>query len=123
MKGSKTARAARKRRHVRVRKTVTGTAARPRLDVFRSLSHIYAQIIDDTVGHTLVSASDVEQEIRTTVKEKQKKTEVASVVGEALAKRAREKGITAVVFDRGGFRYHGRVKALAEAVRKGGLTF
>lgn len=123
MKGSKTARAARKRRHVRVRKTVTGTAARPRLDVFRSLSHIYAQIIDDTVGHTLVSASDVEQEIRTTVKEKQKKTEVASAVGEALAKRAKEKGITAVVFDRGGFRYHGRVKALAEAVRKGGLTF
>lgn len=123
MKGSKTARAARQRRHMRVRKTVTGTAARPRLDVFRSLSHIYAQIIDDTVGHTLVSASDVEQEIRTTIKEKQKKTEVASVVGEALAKRAKEKGITAVVFDRGGFRYHGRVKALAEAVRKGGLTF
>ena len=123
MRGSKTARAARKRRHVRVRKTVVGTAERPRLDVFRSLNHIYAQIIDDTADHTLVSASDVDKEIRTAVKDTQKKTEVATVVGEALAKRAKEKGISAVVFDRGGFRYHGRVKALAEAVRKGGLTF
>jgi len=125
MKGSKTARAARKRRHVRVRKRVTGTPARPRLDVYRSLNHIYAQIIDDTADHTLVSASDMDKEIRPTVKESQKKTAVAAVVGEALAKRAKEKGkgITTVVFDRGGFRYHGRVKALAEAVRKGGLTF
>ncbi|MCH8050782.1 MAG: 50S ribosomal protein L18 [Chloroflexi bacterium] len=123
MKGSKTARAARRRRHVRVRKNVAGTAARPRLDVFRSLNHIYAQIIDDGADHTLVSASDMDKEIRPTVKESQKKTEVATVVGEALAKRAKEKGITTVVFDRGGFRYHGRVKALAEAVRKGGLTF
>jgi large subunit ribosomal protein L18 len=123
MKASKTARAARKRRHARVRQRVTGTAARPRLDVYRSLNHIYAQIIDDTADHTLVSSSDVDKEVRTTVKETQKKTEVATVVGEALAKRAKEKGITEVVFDRGGFRYHGRVKALAEAVRKGGLTF
>ena len=123
MRGSKTARAARKRRHVRVRKTVVGTAERPRLDVFRSLNHIYAQIIDDSADHTLVSASDVDKDIRPTVKESQKKAEVATVVGEALAKRAKEKGITTVVFDRGGFRYHGRVKALAEAARKGGLSF
>ena len=108
---------------MRVRKNVAGTAARPRLDVFRSLNHIYAQIIDDGADHTLVSASDVDKEIRPTVKESQKKTEVATVVGTALAKRAKEKGITKVVFDRGGFQYHGRVKALAEAVRKGGLTF
>ncbi len=123
MKGSKTARAARKRRHVRVRKSVVGTAARPRLDVYRSLNHIYAQIIDDSADHTLVSASDVDKEIRPTVKENQKKSQVATVVGEALAKRAKDKGITTVVFDRGGFRYHGRVKALAEAARKGGLAF
>ena len=123
MKGSKTARAARRRRHARVRTSVAGTAARPRLDVFRSLNHIYAQIIDDGADHTLVSASDVDKEIRTTVKEKQKKTAVATMVGEALAKRAKDLGITTVVFDRGGFRYHGRVKALAEAARKGGLTF
>jgi large subunit ribosomal protein L18 len=123
MKGSKTARAARKRRHLRVRKSVVGTAARPRLDVYRSLNHIYAQIIDDSADHTLVSASDVDKEIRPTVKENQKKSQVATVVGEALAKRAKDKGITTVVFDRGGFRYHGRVKALAEAARKGGLAF
>jgi len=122
MKGTKTARAARVRRHERVRKTIAGTAERPRLDVFRSLNHIYAQIIDDSIGHTLVAACDADKEVRTAVTSK-KKTEVASAVGEALAKKAKEKGIQAVIFDRGGFRYHGRVKALAEAARKGGLTF
>jgi large subunit ribosomal protein L18 len=123
MKGKKTARAARVRRHVRVRRTISGTAEKPRLDVYRSLNHIYAQIIDDTADHTLVSASDVDREVRSSVKDSQKKSEVASVVGEALAKRAKEKGITTVVFDRGGFRFQGRVKALAEAARKGGLSF
>ena len=123
MKGHRTAAAARRRRHARVRRRVRGTPERPRLDVYRSLNHIYAQITDDTADHTLVSASDVDKEVRKAVKDSQKKSEVAAVVGEALAKRAKEKGITAVVFDRGGFRYHGRVKALAEAVRKGGLTF
>jgi large subunit ribosomal protein L18 len=121
MKGHKTARAARLRRHTRVRRAISGTAERPRLDVFRSLNHIYAQIIDDTAGHTLVAASDVEKELRTNGKKK--KTEVAEAVGEALAKRAKEKGIQTVIFDRGGFKFHGRVKALAEAARKGGLTF
>jgi large subunit ribosomal protein L18 len=123
MKGKKTARAARVRRHIRVRRTISGTAEKPRLDVYRSLNHIYAQIIDDTADHTLVSASDVDREVRTSVKDSQKKSEVAAVVGEALAKRAKEKGITTVVFDRGGFRFQGRVKALAEAARKGGLSF
>ena len=108
---------------MRVRKNVAGPAARSRLDVFRSLNRHYRENIARWPHHTLVSASDMDKEIRPTVKESQKKTEVATVVGEALAKRAKEKGITTVVFDRGGFRYHGRVKALAEAVRKGGLTF
>jgi large subunit ribosomal protein L18 len=123
MKGTKTPRAARLRRHARVRQSVKGTAERPRLDVYRSLNHIYAQIIDDTADHTLVSASDVDREIRSSIKEKGKKSDVAGAVGEALAKRAKEKGITSVVFDRGGFRFQGRVKALAEAARNGGLTF
>ena len=122
MKGTKTARAARVRRHARVRHDVTGTPERPRLAVFRSLTHIYAQVIDDAAGHTLVAASDLDAEVRKGVTGK-KKSEVASLVGEALAKKARDKGIKAVVFDRGGFKYHGRVKALADAARKGGLTF
>ena len=122
MRGKKTATALRKRRHERVRKTVTGTSERPRLAVYRSLNHIYAQVIDDTAGHTVAAASDQDAEVR---KEsaKKKKTEVAALVGAALGQRAREKGITAIVFDRGGFRYHGRVKVLAEAVRKAGITF
>ena len=122
MKGNKTAVAARKRRHERVRQTVAGTAERPRLAVFRSLNHIYAQVIDDTAGHTMIAASDQDAEVRTAATKK-KKSEIAGLVGAALGKRAKEKGITAVVFDRGGFRYHGRVKALAEAVRKSGVTF
>jgi large subunit ribosomal protein L18 len=123
MKGTKTARAARVRRHVRVRQDVVGTTERPRLAVFRSLNHIYAQIIDDSAHHTLVAASDTEKDVKAAVKGDKKKSEIAEIVGEALAKRAKEKGIKAVVFDRGGFKYHGRVKALAEAVRKGGVSF
>jgi len=122
MKKTHFSRAARQRRHSRVRKRVTGTAQRPRLAVFRSLNHIYAQIIDDTAGHTIAAATDLEAELRSKRNGK-KKSEVASLVGEALAKKAKDKGIAAVVFDRGGFKYHGRVKALAEGVRKGGLTF
>jgi large subunit ribosomal protein L18 len=122
MKKLKTARAARGRRHVRVRRAVTGTPERPRLAVFRSLNHIYAQVIDDSAGHTLAAASDVESGVGASGKGK-KKTEVAGLVGEAVARKALEKGIRAVVFDRGGFQYHGRVKALAEAARKGGLSF
>ena len=122
MKKTKTARAARERRHIRVRERVTGTPERPRLAVFRSLSHIYAQIIDDTVGHTLAAATDLEADLRSGRNGK-KKSEVAGLVGEALAKKAKQQGITTVVFDRGGCKYQGRVKALAEAARKGGLSF
>jgi large subunit ribosomal protein L18 len=122
MRGKKTATALRKRRHERVRKTVTGTPERPRLVVYRSLNHIYAQVIDDTAGHTVAAASDQDAEIRKETTKKTK-TDVAGLVGAALGQRAKETGITAVVFDRGGFRYHGRVKALAEAVRKAGVTF
>ena len=122
MKKTKTSRAARIRRHIRVRATVSGTAQRPRLAVFRSLNHIYVQVIDDAAGHTLVAASDAEANVKQGVTGKNK-TQVAELVGVALAKKAKASGITAVVFDRGGNRYHGRVKALAEAARKGGLTF
>jgi large subunit ribosomal protein L18 len=113
---------ARLRRHVRVRKKVQGTADRPRLSVYRSLSHIYAQVIDDEAGRTLAAASDVEAETRGKVNGKSK-TEVAGIVGEALAQRAKGQGVRMLVFDRGGYRYHGRVKALAEAARKAGLEF
>ena len=122
MNRTKTTHAARLRRHARVRKSVSGTPERPRLAVFRSLSHIYVQVIDDSSGRTLVAASDVEAGLRGQRNGK-KKTQVAELVGEALARKASEKGIKAVVFDRGGFRYHGRIKALAEAARKGGLSF
>jgi large subunit ribosomal protein L18 len=113
---------ARIRRHRRVRQKVGGTAARPRLSVFRSLNHIYAQVIDDSQGHTLVCASSLDTEIRGDSKDKSK-TGRAGLVGDLLARRAVEKGISQVSFDRGGFKYHGRVKALAEAARKGGLKF
>ncbi len=122
MKKTRIPRAARKRRHVRVREKVAGMPQRPRLAVFRSLNHIYAQIIDDSAGHTLVSACDLESEVRG-ARNGKKKTDVAGLVGRVIARKAKEKGISAVVFDRGGFRYHGRVKALAEAARKAGLTF
>jgi large subunit ribosomal protein L18 len=113
---------ARERRHARVRKHVFGTTERPRLNVFKSLSGIYAQVVDDIEGNTLVSASTVDQDLREKVKGL-KKTEQAKAVGKAVAERAKSKGISAVVFDRGGFRYVGRVKALADGAREGGLQF
>lgn len=115
-------RQARKVRHRRVRARIKGTDARPRLNVFRSARHIYAQIIDDTVGHTLVSASTIDAEIRPQLGELDK-TEQAKLVGQMLAKRALAIGVKSVVFDRGGYRYHGRVKSLAEGSREGGLEF
>jgi len=113
---------ARERRHARVRKNLAGTPSRPRLSVFKSVSGIYAQVIDDYDGNTLISASTVDHELREQVKG-MKKTEQAKVVGKAVAERAKSKGITAVVFDRGGFRYTGRIKALADGAREGGLQF
>ena len=113
---------ARKRRHARIRATVSGTSGKPRLCVFRSLSNIYAQIIDDTSGVTLVSAGSISSGIKEQT-DKKTKTQVAEVVGSELAKNAQEKGISEVVFDRGGYKYHGRIKALAEAARKAGLKF
>lgn len=115
-------RLARERRHRRVRATVKGTASRARLCVFRSLNHIYAQIIDDIKGDTLVSASTLDPEIRKD-NDGKSKTVQAGLVGSLLAKRALDSGITEVTFDRGGFKYHGRVKALAEAARQSGLKF
>lgn len=116
------ARMARNRRHRRVRKTVRGTKERPRLSVFRSLKHISAQIIDDDEGHTLVAASTLDAEIRRQPKGRNK-TEQAELVGQLLAQRALERGVKQVVFDRGGNKYHGRVRSLAEVVRAGGLEF
>ncbi|MFC1970332.1 50S ribosomal protein L18 [Chloroflexota bacterium] len=115
-------REARYRRHKRVRLKVKGTTSRPRLCVFRSSNHIYAQVIDDSQGHTLVSASTIDAEIINDTKDKTK-TGRAEMVGILLAKRAMSKGIGQLAFDRGGFQYHGRVKALAEAARQGGLKF
>jgi len=112
----------RKHRHLRVRKTVHGTTERPRLNVFRSLHHIYAQIINDETGVTLVSASTVEKEVSASLANGGN-TEAAKAVGAAIAKRAAEKGIEKVVFDRGGYIYHGRVAALAAAAREAGLDF
>jgi len=109
-------------RHARARKTMTGTADRPRLSVFRSLRHIYAQIIDDTKGMTLAAASTQDAELRGQVKGK-KKTEAGELVGRLVAQRAIQKGIKRVVFDRGGYKYHGRIKSLADAARKAGLEF
>ena len=113
---------ARIRRHIRVRKNVQGTQQRPRLSVFRSLSEIYAQIIDDKAGQTIVSASTIDQEIRAKMTGL-KKSEQAKMVGKMLAERAKGKGVQTVVFDRGGFKYSGRVKALADGAREGGLEF
>ena len=114
--------AARRRRHKRIRRKVFGTQERPRLNVFRSLQHIYAQIIDDWEGHTLVSASTIDAEVRSRLDDLSK-IEQARLVGEVVAERALDKGIEQVVFDRGGYKYHGRVKALAEAAREKGLEF
>lgn len=115
-------RAARIRRHIRVRKKVNGTPERPRLAVFRSLSHIYAQVIDDVAGRTLAAASDMEPALKSKANGKTK-SDIAALIGEAVAERAKEKGVTKVVFDRGGYPFHGRIKALAEAARSGGLEF
>lgn len=110
------------RRHATIRKKVVGTAARPRLCVFRSLGHIYAQVIDDQSSVTLASASSTEKALKEACAGKTKK-EVAFKIGEAMAAKCKEKGIEAVVFDRGGFKYHGRVLALADGARNGGLKF
>jgi len=115
-------RVARLRRHRRVRKRVIGTPERPRLNVFRSLKHIYAQVIDDSKGHTLAAASTVDPALRPRL-QGLTKTEQARVVGAVLAERALGLGVKKVVFDRGGYKYHGRVKALADAAREGGLDF
>lgn len=122
MKRRKTRYAARLRRHLRVRQTLQGSAERPRLSVFRSLTYIYAQVIDDDAGHTLAAASDLEPSTRSQADGKRKAAR-AELVGELVAKRALEHGITEVVFDRGGYKFGGRVKALAEAARKAGLKF
>uniref|UniRef100_A0A831THG0 Large ribosomal subunit protein uL18 n=1 Tax=Thermorudis peleae TaxID=1382356 RepID=A0A831THG0_9BACT len=113
----------RERRHLRVRAKVSGTPERPRLNVFRSNEHIYAQIIDDTSGRTLVAASTLEQEVRDRFPEEHPKVAEARVVGQVIGERARAKGITRIVFDRGGYKYHGRVKALADGAREAGLEF
>lgn len=113
---------ARIRRHARVRKSLGGTSERPRLNVFRSLTDIYAQVIDDQAGRTLVSASSVDAELRKKMKGLNK-VDQAKLVGQAVAERAKGAGITTVVFDRGGFRYIGRVKALADGAREKGLQF
>jgi large subunit ribosomal protein L18 len=112
----------RKRRHERVRKGLAGTPERPRLNVYRSLAEIYAQVIDDAQGKTLVTASTIDTELRPKMAGL-KKLQQASLVGQVLAERAKAKGISKVVFDRGGYRYHGRVRELAEAARKAGLDF
>lgn len=113
---------ARRKRHQRVRKHISGTAAKPRLNVFRSLTDIYAQVIDDELGNTIASASSIDAQLRKQMKGKAK-TEQARLVGEEVARRAKGNGIKKVVFDRGGFRFSGRVKALAEGARKEGLDF
>ncbi len=113
---------ARVKRHYRIRNHISGTAQRPRLAVFRSNKHMYAQLIDDVAGVTLVSASTMESDVASKV-EFTSTVAAAAVVGEVIAKRAVEKGITEVVFDRGGFVYHGKVKALADAAREAGLQF
>ncbi len=122
MSAKKNRSAARIRRHARVRKHISGTASRPRLSVFRSLSEIYVQVIDDEAGKTIASASSIDKELRAKMKDL-KKVEQARLVGEAIAERAKKAGVTSIVFDRGGFRYTGRVKALADAAREGGLQF
>ena len=117
-----THRQARSRRHLRLRRRLKGTSERPRLSVFRSLNHIYVQVVDDTTGVTLAAASTLENSIIEEVKSSDKSAK-SKKVGSTIAERAKEKGVTSVVFDRGGYRYHGRVQALAEGAREGGLVF
>ena len=111
---------ARQKRHDRIRLSLAGTSERPRLAVFRSLNHIYAQVIDDTSGRTLAAASTVDKELKGS---KSTKSEEAAVVGRLIAQRAKAAGVERVVFDRAGFRYHGRIKSLADAAREAGLEF
>jgi large subunit ribosomal protein L18 len=113
---------ARQKRHLRIRRRVSGTADRPRLSVFRSLKHMYAQVIDDVRGHTLAAASSLDPALREALTGTRKSDEAARV-GKLVAERAKEAGITQVVFDRGGYLYHGRVQKLADAAREGGLVF
>lgn len=113
----------RKQRHVRVRAKVSGTRARPRLNVFRSSAHIYAQVIDDDRGQTLVAASDLEQEVRDRAGGDATKSARARIVGEVIGERAKSAGIETIVFDRGGYLFHGRVKAVADGAREAGLIF
>ena len=113
----------RSRIHSRIRKKISGSPARPRLAVFRSQSHIYAQLIDDEAGTTLAHASSLDKDLRGDKKKRGATVEAAKAVGSLIATRAREKGVETVVFDRGGFQYHGRIKALADAAREAGLKF
>lgn len=122
MAKKKTRSLARVRRHARIRKRLAGTPNRPRLNVFRSLTEIYAQVIDDEAGRTLISASSIDKELKTKM-EGLTKVEQAKLVGKAVAERAKANGVETVVFDRGGYRYIGRVKALADSAREGGLKF
>ena len=122
MPRSKSTRMMRLVRHERVRQKIRGTSDRPRLALFRSLNHIYVQIIDDERGHTLVSASSLDPEVKANVNGANK-GKVSGQVGTLVARRAKENGISQVVFDTGGLKYHGRVKALAKAAREGGLQF
>jgi large subunit ribosomal protein L18 len=122
MTRNKSRSAARERRHTRVRTRILGTAERPRLNVYRSLSDIYVQVIDDHLGKTIVAASSIDRELRDQLSG-MNKTEQARKVGQEVAERARAKGIQRVVFDRGGYRYIGRVKALADGAREAGLEF
>lgn len=117
--GKRTRSDMRKRRHRRVRSKISGTADRPRLNVFRSINQIYAQLIDDNLGHSITSASSLDPDM----KAEGSPVEKARLVGELLGKRAKESGVKQVVFDRGGYQFHGRVKALADAARKAGLDF
>jgi large subunit ribosomal protein L18 len=117
-----TSREARERRHERIRRYLRGTAGRPRLNVFRSLQHIYAQVVDDDLGYTLVAASTLDPELRGQL-EGLNKSQQAARVGKLVAQRALARGLKQVIFDRGGYPYHGRVKALADGAREGGLEF
>ena len=121
MVGRKTIKQRATLRHVRLRKKIRGTSIRPRLAVYRSLNHVYAQLIDDDLGVTIASASSLDVDVKKDIT-RQSKTEISRLVGPLMAKRAKTNGISNVVFDRGGNRYHGRVKALADAVREGGLV-
>jgi large subunit ribosomal protein L18 len=113
----------RKRRHLRIRKKVQGSSERPRLTVYRSLNHIYAQLVDDLAGRTILTVSSLDKDLKAEVGGTKGKVAAGKVIGKALAARAKEKGIARVCFDRGGYLYHGRVKAVADGAREGGLNF